>query len=242
MTDLIDLTASTFANDDVYQNYAELLNNTIYGTDFEILYNERPHAKVAYLAIHGGGIEVGTSEVVQVISELTNQTYYEFNAKRTSNNGELHLTSINYDEPIARGIVARSNHTISVHGYSDDVKEATALGGTDEVLMQFMREELEKEGFIVEPAPIEIGGVNPINIANVNTRKKGVQLELSTKLRKSFFKNYDWSRANRSKPENRTENFHRYIQAISRAVSKAYILAPIRILEPKRAVRPDLQG
>lgn len=203
-------------DDDKYANFKELSENQEYGKDYEIKYIERPNSNILFLAIHGGGIEVGTSEVAQVASEKANQTYYEFAALLASNNHDLHLTSVHYDEPKCVELVEKSDYTISVHGYADD-KQATALGGTDEESMAIFKEELEGAGFLVEEAPSEIGGTSKMNIANRNKRAKGVQLELSTALRKAFFTDNNWARKNRV---NRTDTFHNYVDAIVRATSR----------------------
>ena len=219
--------------DDKYWDFAEMEADTEYGKDYEINYEDKPHSKVLYIAIHGGGVEVGTSELTKYLSDIENQSFYEFNAKRATNNADLHITSTHYDEPKAREMASKSNFTVSIHGNSGNAEE-TALGGLDEVLMGYVREELEKEGFVVTPAPKEIAGAEPLNICNVNTRNAGVQLEISTGLRKAFFKDGDWSRSARTKPENWTDKFYKYALAIQRAVSRAHHLAPTRILKPRR--------
>jgi phage replication-related protein YjqB (UPF0714/DUF867 family) len=55
---------------------------------------------VAVIAPHGGGIEPGTSELATAIAG-DDFSLYLFEGLKSAGNGELHITSTNFDEPIS---------------------------------------------------------------------------------------------------------------------------------------------
>lgn len=216
---------------DTYANFEELKANEVEGEDYAIISYPVDFCYSIVFAPHGGGIEVGTSEVIRKANEWFNFTAYEFEGKKSSGNSVLHITSTNWDEPIGTKMVKETYHSISLHGYAGDEK-GTYIGGRDSVMMEFVREELKKKGFLVhELTPENLGGDDVDNIVNKNMRGAGVQLELSTGQRKAFFKNDDWSYSNR---DNIVQEFYDYVFAIINALYRGYTIAPLRILSPVR--------
>ncbi|MEH7140276.1 poly-gamma-glutamate hydrolase family protein, partial [Priestia megaterium] len=104
-------------------------------------------------------------------------TVYVFKTLKTENPFELHVTSANYDEEMARHLVKKSAVTISLHGAYSDVC-TTYIGGRDEELEKAVRHALS--GFPISETPVHLKGVSPRNIANGNQRHKGLQLEITT--------------------------------------------------------------
>lgn len=92
------------------------------------------------------------------------------------------------------------------------------LGGKDSDLREEIGDNLEDKGFNVEETPDYLEGRSDDNIANKNGKKAGVQLELTTALRQSFFKNDDLSAFNRENADNWTEEMHDFAEAIHEAV------------------------
>ncbi|MFD9078736.1 poly-gamma-glutamate hydrolase family protein [Streptomyces erythrochromogenes] len=84
------------------------------------------------MAIHGGGIEPGTSELSLAIAGYRPDTlepaaagaplhdYWMFEGLRSSGavpgNGDLHVTSTHNDDPVARSLAAGSTNVLSLHG------------------------------------------------------------------------------------------------------------------------------
>lgn len=209
---------------DLYADYADLAANETEGVDYSRTAVSPAGATWSSIAIHGGGIEAGSGEMAFQVAGSRMQ-YYEFKGLKPSGNQDLHITSTNFDEPMAEAVQATAVRTVSFHGYTGDLGVAeTALGGLDLVLAARLREALTGVGFRVVDAPSEIGGVDPLNIANRNLSGMGVQLEMSRAQRAAFFPNGDLSRAMRESGQ-RTEAFYRYATAVQAAYSGNGLMA-----------------
>lgn len=194
---------------DTYANFAELAANTIEGTDWHIEATKRASNR-AYIAIHGGGIEKGTSELVLFAANGVHSEY-AFEGWRTSNNGELHITSANFDEPIALDIVEDSYYVTSFHG-CDGTEKHTLIGGLDSTAKQDCYDALTAAGFSCEIVPVGgyLAGTDPDNICNKGIPNAGLQLELTTAQRSAFFgTDTRAQRKNTTLPE-----FHAYVAAV----------------------------
>lgn len=196
---------------DLYSNYQQLSTAKIIGTDYKIV-NRKTASSTAVIAIHGGSIEPGTSELADNIAG-TKHDFYSFYGIMSSNNTSLHITSTNFDEPIALDLVKNSNNTLSIHGFSSTTK-LTYIGGLDKTLVAKVKTKLKAAGFLVADAPINLAGLETTNISNRNLRKAGVQIEVSSALRASFFSSL--STAGR---ETKTTQFYKYTNAIKAALS-----------------------
>jgi phage replication-related protein YjqB (UPF0714/DUF867 family) len=195
--------------EDMYANFNELKADTVAEVDYHIEAKKR-NSDIIMMTPHGGGIEVGTSELVSfaangIFSE------YAFEGWRTSNNGELHITSTNFDEPTCLNMVLASKHVVAFHGYADTVKH-TLIGGRDTNAKQYVQKALTAAGFSSEIVPSGgyLAGSDTENICNKGSRGMGLQLELSTAQRNAFFgTNTRAGRRNTTLPE-----FHKYVAAI----------------------------
>ncbi|MVO87937.1 hypothetical protein GPA10_25055 [Streptomyces sp. p1417] len=200
---------------DLYDNWAELSAAETAGVDYQIRSASPAGATWASIAIHGGGIEIGSGEMAREVAG-TRMRYYELDGMKPIDNGDLHITSTNYDEPGALAMVTASRRCLSFHGYvGTDGEPTTALGGLDAQLVARVHRNLTAAGFTVTNAPSEIAGTNPANICNIGPHG-GVQLEMSRTLRRSFFPGDDWSRPVRESGA-RTETFYRYATAVKAA-------------------------
>lgn len=194
---------------DTYQNYGHLKRYETLGETYRI---EAHVQDTDYIVIapHGGGIEVGTSELARAVAG-SEFSLYLFEGLKSSNNATLHITSTNFDEPIARQTVPEHFYGVGLHGMKGD-ELVTLVGGGNESLRKEAVVLLRAYGFNAEEAPEghELAGRDPMNIANM-TMYSGVQLELSTAQRKAFFEGGDWSKANRG---NTTQAFSDYVTAL----------------------------
>ncbi len=200
---------------DKYIDFVQLATHEEIGRDYKIQQNEIPHSNAIVTAIHGGGIEPGTSELALGISK-GGFSYYLFEGIKPSNNRLLHLTATRFDEPNALDLIGKNKITVSLHGYDDQFIKNTYIGGLDKKLGAVVQKELEKDKFWVKQVPSRFAGDSKNNICNRNLYGKGVQLELSIALRKTFFENGDFSRKNRM---NTTKEFTKYVHALIRALS-----------------------
>ncbi|SDJ23474.1 poly-gamma-glutamate hydrolase family protein [Alteribacillus bidgolensis] len=209
---LIPFSFLSEASTDYYDSYEDLAEHEVLNEDYEINYEEL-NSDISVLAIHGGGIEPGTSEVAKGVAQQVNYSYYLFEGIKPSNNLILHINSKDFDEPIGREMAQNSVSVLTIHGYHEDDSIAY-LGGRNRDYKEKIRHSLQKRGFHVENAPDEIAGMSKKNIVNDNQLKKGVQLELTAGLRKTFFENDDWSRKNR---ENTTDVYDQFIDGLKEA-------------------------
>jgi phage replication-related protein YjqB (UPF0714/DUF867 family)/peptidoglycan/xylan/chitin deacetylase (PgdA/CDA1 family) len=201
---------------DLYKNFNELFKGNAYGKDYNILLGVRP-SDILFTAIHGGGIETGCSELA-IVSAGLHYSHYCFEGTRSSNNGELHITSTNWNEPNGVKAIRDSMYTVAYHGYYDSTNKNTKIGGRDLELASLVLEEFHKVGIKaeLEPSASGIAGVETNNITNTNRRGKGLQLEISTAQRNAFFQTNTRS----SRLDTLTGEFHKYVKAVRRAVEK----------------------
>ncbi|MCX4578108.1 poly-gamma-glutamate hydrolase family protein [Streptomyces sp. NBC_01571] len=198
---------------DLYASYTALAAAETEGVSYERRTVPVSGATWSSIAIHGGGIEVGSGEAARAVGAgLMN--HYEFAGIKASNNVDLHVTSTNFNEPIATGIVTAAKRCLSFHGYTgtDGVPE-TSIGGLDTLMVGRISAALTQAGFRVINAAQEINGSDPANIANKTTISAGVQLEMSRALRESFFPNGDTTRSMRDSGQ-RTKAFTAYVGAL----------------------------
>jgi phage replication-related protein YjqB (UPF0714/DUF867 family) len=207
---------------DMFKNYAELSQAYTEGTDYKITYAKNS-TEMGVFAFHGGGIELGTTELLELFkSKRPSWSWYSFEALLSSNNVNLHITSTNFDEPRAINLVDSLSRAVSLHGADGDTP-ITYIGGLDQVMRDFIWDSLERRGFAVQLADGGIAGKEPNNIIN-RPSHGGVQLEMSTQQRKEFFTNNDWSKSNRTNPANWTQKMKDYTDAVIEGVERALAL------------------
>ncbi|MET7363286.1 poly-gamma-glutamate hydrolase family protein [Streptomyces sp. NPDC005562] len=197
-----------------YPNYAALAAARQIGVDYRLLVRTPPGSRLGHIAVHGGGIEPGTTEIADYLAGSASR-FYSFDGMLTTGNGDLHITSTNFDEPQALSLVAASDYVVSWHGMSG-TDEVTYIGGLDTDLIDRLRGALEQAGFAVEESSAEIAGTDPANICNKSARAMGVQMELTNGLRRSFFE--DFTRAGRDGGP-RTSAFYTYMAAVTTALN-----------------------
>ena len=112
------------------------------------------------------------------------------------------------------------DYSISIHGYADNEYARTLIGGSNEELKEIIKCHLRRRGFDVQDAPTKLDGAKPNNITNKTKTGLGVQLELSTKQRKSFFSNNDFSKKVREDRYRWRAVMYEYAQAIEYAVKE----------------------
>lgn len=186
-------TVGAFAGD-YYKNYADLAAHEKYGKDYSIDVKEKgpKKSKVAVIAIHGGKIQPGTSEIARLIAG-NDWNYYSFNGLKSSNNYDLFIKAIRFDEPKAVDLVAKSELTISIIGADDD-QPIIYIGGRDEKSKMIIKRSLKMFcnlfGVYVADAPIDMAGEFTTNICNENKSGAGVQIAVSRGLRDLLFNDF----------------------------------------------------
>lgn len=203
-------TVQVFAeNGDYFGNFETLARRRREGVDYQITLLDR-RSSTSVVAIHAGRIEAGTSEIAKFIAgdDLNlylfegitpepqwglRQSGSDFNShfftssERPEHNILMHITSEAFNEPSARELVARSSNCISVHGFFEEVRRPIAcIGGRDVELRDSIVEVLrEKKLPIRIESPCErFEGRSVRNIVNTTMTGQGVQIEMSTGLRR----------------------------------------------------------
>ncbi|MEV4703447.1 poly-gamma-glutamate hydrolase family protein [Actinoplanes sp. NPDC049316] len=168
------------------------------------------------MALHGGGIEPGTSELCLAVAGYHPATmagtaslhdYWMFEGLRAQGNAELHVTSVHCDDPVAELLVAGARRAVSLHGCtpaqaglpSGDAP-GVVVGGRDTALKARLTATIAAAGLTVTAGGREVpvavvdgatrpalDGDDPANIVNRTYSNGGAQLELTTPLRAAMF-------------------------------------------------------
>lgn len=204
---------------DLYANWAQLAAAKTLNVDYRlpVRYNR---SNMVHIAIHGGAIEPGSSEVASGVAAFCGHNYYSLEAIQSSNNSDLHITSTNYDEPIGTALVAKSNYCVSFHGMADQTGGVAEsyIGGLDTTLRDAIMASLQGAGFTASVGNNELDGTSAANITNKTRRSMGVQIEMSNTQRAAFFTGGSLTRATRETGV-RTETYFSFVKAIARAVN-----------------------
>jgi len=165
---------------DTYNCFAELKNHEEQNKDYKISISD-VGSGITIIAPHGGKIEPGTSDIARKIA-TDRFNCYCFEGIKKRNNGCLHITSHNFDEPMAVKIISGSHIVVAIHACTGN-ERFVYLGGLDKVLKEVIADELESRGIIVAKGHGKFKGLNSDNICNRGATKKGVQLEITRGLR-----------------------------------------------------------
>jgi phage replication-related protein YjqB (UPF0714/DUF867 family) len=195
---------------DKYRNFASLAAGESEGA-YSISVRDAG-TPVAIAAPHGGEIELGTSEIARAVA-ADDLSYYVFEGTKAQGNGDLHITSSNFDEPQCICLLRSAYTVVTVHGENSE-HEVVYLGGRDRSALASLRRTLWSYGFAAdEHSSPKLQGLHPSNICNIGRSGAGVQLELSRGLRRSFFVSlFGAGRAQR------THRLARFTEAVRRAL------------------------
>ena len=164
----------------MYKNFEELKKHEAPDRDYRIFLQD-VGSQVLIMAPHGGKIEPKTSFIARQIAKRDYNCYC-FEGIKPENNGNLHITSHRFDEPIALEMVSNGKIVVAIHACKG-TEGRVYLGGLDEGLKGHIARELGARGIrTVDPGP-RFKGLNPHNICNRGLRKKGVQLEITRDIR-----------------------------------------------------------
>lgn len=156
------------------------------GEHFRIERAEGPgRSDVAIVAVHGGKIEPGTSEIARAVA-LDDHPFYLFEGLKPSGNRDLHISSARFDDVILDALLRRVRAALSLHGEASD-QEVVYLGGLNQELGGYVKDALREVGFsVTRPSNPALSGLSPFNVCN-RPRAQGVQLEISRGLRRRLF-------------------------------------------------------
>ena len=198
---------------DRYNSYRELIQHEREGEDYQVIVVPRPNP-IAILALHGGGIEPGTSEIAQALAG-ERYSLYLFEVLKITGGEDLHITSARFDEPRGLALVRSSQCILSLHGCAGD-HPLVYLGGLDREHIHMARQELKAAGFEASAQNHRFSASAPANLCNQGRSGKGLQLELTKNLRLTFFRDLE----HRSGRQQTTQYFSAFVVALQQIVSK----------------------
>lgn len=179
---------------------------------------EKGSGDVTVLAIHAGSIEPNTGKIAKKIAKDNKWTSYIFmgHIKNQAckalvrdfskpNFDVLHITSENFNDPVAIEAVRSRSKTISIHGHGQHhAPGSICVGGLnkdqrDEFISYVKSNASSFKRYELNPIDTTqqntgncsenfLRGVSPHNIVNKNSSDMGLQLELNSKMRKDLVK------------------------------------------------------
>jgi phage replication-related protein YjqB (UPF0714/DUF867 family) len=163
-----------------YMSFKELVHREVEGQDYRIRIELRD-PRVLIMAPHGGKIEPTTAEIAAAIAG-DDYSFYCFEGLKTDSR-PLHIESHLFDEPRALQVVQKADVVIAIHGQIDQKEEFVMVGGLNDSLRSEITRELEKAGFQTRVPTEGLMGTDSQNICNRGKLGRGVQLEVSRKVR-----------------------------------------------------------
>jgi phage replication-related protein YjqB (UPF0714/DUF867 family) len=163
-----------------YMSFKELVHHEVEGQDYRIRIELRD-PRVLIMAPHGGKIEPTTEVIAEAIAG-EDYSFYSFEGLKTNSN-VLHIESHLFDEPRALQVVQKADVVITIHGQIDQKEEFVMVGGLNDSLRSEITRELEGAGFQTRAPTEGLMGTDSQNICNRGKLRRGVQLEVSRKVR-----------------------------------------------------------
>jgi phage replication-related protein YjqB (UPF0714/DUF867 family) len=163
--------------------------------------------KTTIVALHGGGIEFGTTELCLAVAGYHPATlavtpgtgvtydYWMLEGLRADNNAQLHVTSTHCDDGVALSLCAGVLNVLSLHGFDASLAglpedaQTVLVGGRNDDLKQHLLREFEAVNVdAVDAVDHEkLNGDEATNIANRTLLGMGGHLELTGPLRSAMF-------------------------------------------------------
>jgi phage replication-related protein YjqB (UPF0714/DUF867 family) len=199
--------------DDLYSSNSDLYRMRMEGVDFAR--RSRRHGVVDHrltrryrvglstvVAMHGGGIEPGTSELCLAIAGYHPATstalggmtydYWLLEGLMSSGNSVLHVAATHCDDAMALSLCGGARTTLSLHGCSVSTADgagAVLVGGRNTDLRGLLISRLTAAGFDAVDATGHrtLAGMDPGNLANRTLLGAGAQLEIITPVRQAMF-------------------------------------------------------
>ena len=166
---------------DKYESFAELAARETNGRDYRIRALERVGSPVIVVAPHGGGIEIGTSELAELVAGPDHSLFLFEGLKPYGGNRDLHITSHRFDHPHCLAMASARDVTLAIHGCRGNSR--IFVGGLDTALTALLARHLTGAGLEASVDGHRYPGRHPLNICNRSARGRGAQLEITRDLR-----------------------------------------------------------
>jgi phage replication-related protein YjqB (UPF0714/DUF867 family) len=166
---------------DTFRTFEELRAQMSEGSDYQVT-TKNTGSPYLIMAIHGGEIEPFTSDIAKAIAG-EEYSLYAFEGVDKEKSPSLHIGSRYFDEPQAMDMVRSAEIVISIHGQRDKESEFVMVGGLCEELVKKITEHLQAIDIPIQPFERDFYPRNADNICNKGMSGRGVELEISRKLR-----------------------------------------------------------
>jgi len=174
---------------------------------------ENRNTVIAVYAPHGGGIDLGSSEIAEDIAK-EDFSIYHFQGTKSRGNRDLHLASEKFDEPEALQLAEGTEIILAIHS-CDNQSDKIYIGGLHDNLRGEIDKALKRSGFLTTlTPPAKLAGRHPKNICNRGRSGAGVQLEICKGLRSKMFGDLNTREGRKIKQE----IFCRFCEAINAAL------------------------
>ena len=164
-----------------YENYADLSRSEQEGEDYQIRVRSLL-SDTAILALHGGKMEPGTSELADAVAgeELA---FYSFEGLKSRGNSILSIRGTAFDEPRGIELIESVDRVLEFHG--DVSQNAIVLvGGRDVEWIERLESTLSAAGFQVQRSHRGERERQPCNRGRTG---RGVYIDLPQRLRQQLF-------------------------------------------------------
>lgn len=169
-------------NQEKYKCYPTLSEDLVEGIDYRRSFRQL-NSPLALVAIHGGNIEPGTSEIVKVLA-ADNFSYYSFESLRPESDQSLHITSSKFNDPKCLEICCNSYYVISIHGCLGEYP-GIFIGGRDTIGRKQLVHQFKNSGLLAMKDRI-FPGLHKSNPCNLGKFGIGLQLEVTRKIREDI--------------------------------------------------------
>jgi phage replication-related protein YjqB (UPF0714/DUF867 family) len=164
--------------------FEEIANAYTLNTHFAVVAEpgSDPEKKYLVIGIHGGGIQLYTSDIVYGIAG-TRHGFYLFEGFIQDAQTRMHVSSDNYNEPRFDKMVPQYSRGIAIHGLKEERGPAVLVGGLDEALTDRFIENFNKAGIPARKYSDSRVSISPKNVCNRGANGAGIQMEVPKKMR-----------------------------------------------------------
>ena len=124
----------------------------------------------------------------------------------------------------------KSERAIALHGCKGEDSVAY-LGGNDQQLIDILSDALSDVGIKVQEAPNTMAGKQDENIINLTKNNAGVQIELTSSLRKELFVNNKSSRKSREDRDNWGDLMYDFADATIKSTTTSLVFSVYLLYE-----------
>ena len=157
-------------------------------------------SQITIMAIHGGKIESGTSELANELFEQLKSNLYLFESEyapdynhQSLQSGYMHLTSHKFNDPQLLELSKRSKNCLSIHGFPNPKIPICIGGGASQSIKQIFLKYLKPYGACIDCCPPYLGR-NAKNVVN-QCSDWGIQLELNPQIRRKILEDKNFLEA-----------------------------------------------